>query len=181
MQILHFVLQLAQFGLQLVGINGSTAATGKSGEHGALLGMVADTAAATAALVGGAAFTQRSSIMAGDAECGRRRAGNLPGIGGGIVSPCVISYIIGVVRLLGMGVDIVLQVIGIVDFLMVAIGIVLRQTGIHLRHEGVPVHAVTVEDFLIDFFLDVPRLGDLDAIGVGLGILAALFLAQDIG
>ena len=71
MQIVGFVLQLAEFGLQFVGIDSSIAATGKGGEHGALLGMVVDTATTTAALVGGAAFAQRTAVVAGDAERGR--------------------------------------------------------------------------------------------------------------
>jgi hypothetical protein len=55
---------------------------------------------------------------------------------------------------------------------MVTVFIILIQTGIHLSHERVPVHTIAVKDGLIDFFLDIPRLCDLDAIGISLGILA---------
>ena len=63
---------------------------------------------------------------------------------------------------------------------MVTIGIVLGETSIHLSHERIPIHAVTVKDCLIDFFLYIPRLGYADAISVSLGIHTAFLLAQNI-
>ena len=73
-----------------------------------------------------------------------------------------------------MGADIVVKVVDIVDFNVLAILVILVQLDIHLRHEGVPVHAVAVKDGFIDFFLVIPGLSDMNVVGVCLGILTAL-------
>ena len=68
----------------------------------------------------------------------------------------VISYIIGIVRHLRMLADIVIQLLRVLYLLMLTIGIILGEASIHLSHERIPIHAVTVKDCLIDFFLDIP-------------------------
>ena len=45
---------------------------------------------------------------------------------------------------------------------------------------GIQVHGIGVKDILIFDLGMIPRLGDMNLIGVGFGILAALALAQDI-
>ena len=135
--------------------------------------MVAGTAATTTALIGGAALAKRPSVMAGDAESGRSGTRYLLRIGSLIVVPGVITDIIGVVGLRRMRINVVVQVGDILDVTMVSIGIILGKSGIHLRHESIPVHAVTVKDSLIYLFLNVPGLRDLYRIGISLGVLPA--------
>ena len=94
--------------------------------------------------------------MAGDAEGGGCRAGHSLGIGCLIIAPFIVTDVIGVVGLRWMGGDILIQVFRTANLLMVAIGIVLGKTGVHLCHESVPVHAVTIKDLLIDLLPDIP-------------------------
>ena len=58
--------------------------------------------------------------------------------------------------------------------------IVVCKSGIHSGFEGFEVHGIGVKDILIFDLGMIPRLGDMNLIGVGFGILAALALAQDI-
>ena len=58
--------------------------------------------------------------------------------------------------------------------------IVVCKSGIHSSFEGFEVHGIGVKDILIFDLGMIPRLGDMNLIGVGFGILAALALAQDI-
>ena len=100
--------------------------------------------------------------MAGYTECSSRSTCYLACICGCIVVSGVITYIIGVVGLVGVSVHIVLQVIGVVDFLMVTIGIILCQPCIHLSHKCIPVHTVAVIDRFVYFFFYVPRFCYID-------------------
>ena len=131
-----------------------------TGGHDALLGMVIQTAAALAALILGAALTKGSAVGTGDTDKGFLTAFELFHIGGLVVVPTVIA-----------------DIIGIAFFIVIILG----ETGFKDALEGGQIHGVGVEDFFIDFFPDIPGMGDGDTVGIGFGILAALFLAQDIG
>ena len=123
--------------------------------------MCIGTAATVNALVGSTALAESTPVMTGHAECGGRDACHLSGIRSSVIAPRVVTDIVFIIRI-------------------ILIGIVLIQSDIHLSHERVPVHTVTVEDGLIDIFLNIPTLGDIDIIGKDLAILLA-FLADDIG
>ena len=149
-----FFLQITELGLQLIGIN--LAVTAKSGCHRTLFCMIIHIFTTTATFVSGASLTQLSTVMASDCEGSGGRACQLSRICRRIVTTIVIPYIIGIVRLLRMLADIVVQLLRVLYLLMLTIGIVLGEVSIHLSHERIPIHAVTVKDRLIDFFLDIP-------------------------
>jgi hypothetical protein len=71
--------------------------------------VAAGTTSTVTALIGGAALTQGSSIMACDAESRRCSSSYLLGIGSLIVITVIITNIIGVVALRGMGGDVIIQ------------------------------------------------------------------------
>ena len=70
--------------------------------------MTAGTAATVIAFVCGAALTKRTPLMASDAEGRRRCSCYLLGIGSLIVIAVIITNIIGVVALGGMGGDVII-------------------------------------------------------------------------
>ena len=51
--------------------------------------------------------------------------------------------------------------------------VVLCKTSIHPGLESINIHCVRVKDILIDDFLIVPALGDIDSVSIRLGILSA--------
>ena len=124
--------------------------------HSALLGMVADRTATAGTFILGASLSEFTTVMTG--QCKGSTSGSLefPCVGSLVVVLAVIPQIVMSILLCWMGADVVVQVIGIVYLNILAILVILVQLDIHLRHEGVPVHAVAVEDCLIDFLLVIP-------------------------
>ena len=121
--------------------------------------MVIDTTATTAALVLCTAFTQLGPVMAGDTDGGDLAVLHFPCIRGLIGLPVVTTQVVDIT---------------------VLIVIVVSKSGIHASLEGLKVHGIGVKHVLVFDFGVIPRFGDMDLIGVGLGILTTLAFAQDI-
>ena len=124
-----------------------------------MLGVFTDRSATAAALILGAAFPKPCSIVASHADGGCLTTGNLLAIRGLIVFLAVGTKIIGEA------------------FLIV---IVVGKMGIQAGLESCQVHRIGVEHILIDFIPVIPRLRDMNLVSIRLGILTALFLAQNI-
>ena len=62
----------------------------------------------------------------------------------------------------------------------ILIVVIISKSGIQASFEGLKIHGIGIKHILVLYLGVVPRLGDMDLIGVCLGILATFALAQDI-
>ena len=121
--------------------------------------MFTNTTTTTATLVLRTAFAQFGTVMTSDTDCRNFTVLKFPGISGLIVFLTVRTQVISKAIL---------------------IVIVVSESGIQTSFEGLQIHGIGIKHILIFDLSIIPRLGNMNLIGVCLGILAASTLAQDI-
>ena len=97
--------------------------------------------------------------MAGHADSGNLTVLEFLGIGGLIGLSAVVAQVVNIA---------------------VLIVVIVSKSGVQTCFESLKVHGIGVKHILVLDFCVVPRLGDMYFIGVCLGILTTLALAQDV-
>ena len=113
----------------------------------------------TATLVLCTAFTQFGTVMTSDTDCCNFTVLKFPGISGLIVFLTVRTQVISKAIL---------------------IVIIVSESGIQASFEGLQIHGIGIKHILILDLSVIPGLGNMNLIGICLGILTASTLAQDI-